>query len=255
MKNRVCSVTTAGAVLAVLWGCAYGQADTALTVDEVIARVEAVERVPFSISRFRETITVPSGGQRVFEVRAYAADSMEKQLHVFEKPARVRGEKILMLGGGDDIWSYSPKTGRVRHVATHMRNAKVMGSDFSYQDFGTGRYAERFSITMPGEEQVGRTRCYRLELVPLPGGPGYAKMVSWVGKGDFVVRRVDFHDRDGLLKTLLVTEVRSVDGRPVPWSMVMRNVRDGGETRIETLEMNLTDEPDPALFTQEGLKR
>jgi hypothetical protein len=227
----------------------------AMTATEIIKKVEAIEAAPYSVSRIKETVVTSTGQSREFEIKGYTLDTTDKQLQVYEKPARVRGEKILMLNGGDDIWSYSPLTRRVRHLATHMKKAKVMGSDFSYEDFAAGDYERRYTVTLEGEGKVDGKECYRLLMVPTPEGPSYTKVVAWVAQQDFVMRKVDFHDEGGLLKTLTVGEVRTIDGRATPWTMTMKNVRDGGETRIETLEMDYTTGPDPALFTQEGLKK
>lgn len=227
----------------------------ALTVKEIAAKMEAAERAPHAVSKMKETIVTASGDSREFEVAGYAADSMKKQLQVYQKPARVRGEKILMLDDGDEIWAYSPRTTRVRHIATHMKKAKVMGSDFSYEDMAAGDYLKKFTITLKGDEKALGEDCYKLLLKPTPKGPGYARMDAWVAKSDFIVRKIDYYDKDGLLKTLTVSDVRTVDGRAAPWKMVMKNVRDGGETRMEVLEMDYKTVPDPALFTEQGLRK
>jgi hypothetical protein len=228
---------------------------SAMSVKEIIARVEKVESVPHSVSRMKQTVVTSSGRSRVFEIQGYTLDTTDKQLQVYEKPARVRGEKILMLNGGDDIWAYSPKTKRVRHLATHMKKAKVMGSDFSYQDYAAGDYEKRYVISLDGEEKAQNKDCYRLVMKPTPEGPAYKKLVVWVAKDDFVPRKVDYFDDEGHLKTLVIGEVRTVDNHPTPWTMTMKNVRDGGQTKIETLEMDYKTSPPAWMFTQEGLKK
>jgi outer membrane lipoprotein-sorting protein len=227
----------------------------ALTVKEIVRKMEAAERAPHAVSRMKQTVVTAGGSQREFEILGYAADSMKKQLQVYERPARVRGEKILLLDDGNDIWAYSPRTTRVRHIATHMKKAKVMGSDFSYEDMAAGDYLEKFTITLKGNEKALGEDCYKLLLKPTPKGPGYKKMVGWVAKSDFIVRKIDYYDKAGLLKTLTVPEVRTVDGRPTLWKMKMKNVRDGGETRIEVIEMDYKTVPDPGLFTEQGLRK
>ena len=101
-----------------------------IAANEIIDKVEAVESVPHLKSRIKQTITTSSGKTRTFEISAFATDTNEKQLQIYDKPARVRGEKILMLNDGDDIWSYSPKTKRVRHLATHMNRRSCKASGF-----------------------------------------------------------------------------------------------------------------------------
>jgi outer membrane lipoprotein-sorting protein len=227
----------------------------AISVDGIVNRIEEVEKLPHSYSRIKQVITTSSGKKREFEIEGWAMDSSDKILQIYRKPARVRGEKILMLNGGDDIWAYSPKTDRVRHLATHMKKAKVMGSDFSYQDYAAGDYKERFTFKLRKDEKIESTKCYQLELIPTPKGPSYKKVIAWAGKKDFVARKMDFYDDKGLLKRLSVTEIKKVEQRLVPWKMVMEDLRNGGSTMIETLEMDLKTEPDPGMFSIDGLKK
>lgn len=251
MKHRVRILSALAAAVA----SAGSLSAQGLTAEDIVKRVEDVEVAPHSVSRMKQTVTTSSGATRTFVIRGYSTGGSEKQLQVYEEPARVRGEKILMLNDGDDIWSYSPKTRRVRHLATHMKKAKVMGSDFAYEDFAAGDYLSRFSVTLTGEESQNGVECYSLEMVPTEKGPSYAREIVWVGKKDFVTRRVDFYDDQGLLKTLTIDKVKGVDGRPTAWAMTMKAVRDGGSTVLEMLEVDYTTAPDESLFTQQGLKR
>jgi outer membrane lipoprotein-sorting protein len=251
MKN----IVYAAAYIALLAIVSYIGVPRAMTVDSLIEKVEAAESAPSMASRYRQTVTTSGGRQREFEIEAYAMEGNEKQLMVYQKPARVRGEKILMLNGGDDIWSYSPKTGRVRHIATHMLNANVMGSDFAYQDFAAGEYEKRFDMSIDGEEEVEGGWCYKVTMTPTAEGPSYAKMIGWFAKKDYLPRKIEYYDENGLLKELRITEVKTVDGRPTPWRYVMKNKREGGKTVIETIEVDYDTRPDESLFTQQGLKR
>ena len=225
------------------------------SVDEIMNNVERVESVAHSISKVKQVITTPSGRKREFEISAFALDTNEKQLQIYNKPARVRGEKILMLNDGDDIWSYSPKTKRIRHLATHMKKAKVMGSDFSYQDFAAGDYKKRFTTKLIGKEKKQGADCHQLELIPTKEGPSYNKMIFWVGTEDFVLRQCDYYDDKGLLKSLIAAEIKTVQNIPTIWKMTMKNVRDGGSTVIEMIEIDYTKNPGENMFTKEGLKK
>lgn len=250
MKFRFKSVVFSSVVFGLTVVEAY-----ALTAEEIIGNVEKIESVPHSISTVKQTIVTSSGQKRTFEIRGFSADTNEKQLQIYEKPARVRGEKILMLNDGDDIWAYSPKTKRVRHLATHMKKAKVMGSDFSYEDFAAGDYRKRFTVKLAGEEKKIGADCFKLELIPTPDGPSYTKQIFWVGKSDYMLRQCDYYDDKGLLKSLVADEIKTVQQIPTLWKMTMKNIRDGGSTIIETMEIDYKTAPDATLFTREGLQK
>jgi len=53
------------------------------------------------------------------------------------KPTSVKGQTFLMLNDGDDIWTYFPRTRRVRKMASHAKKMKVQGGDFSFDDFSS----------------------------------------------------------------------------------------------------------------------
>ena len=227
----------------------------AMTVEEIIKKVEEIESVDFSTSKVKQTIVTSSGKERVFEIRGFSIDTNKKQLQIYDKPARVKGEKILMLNDGDDIWAYSPKTKRVRHLATHMKKAKVMGSDFTYEDFAAGDYMKKFTVKLLGEEKKGGTTCFKLEMIPTPDGPAYSKQIFWAGKDDYMLRQCDYYDDKGLLKSLIADELKTVQNVPTIWKMTMKNVRDGGETIMEMIDVDYKKKPDASLFTREGLQK
>jgi outer membrane lipoprotein-sorting protein len=176
-------------------------------------------------------------------------------MQLYQAPARVSGEKILMLNDGDDIWTYSPRTSRVRHLATHMKKARVMGSDFAYEDFGGGDYLKKFTIKLLGEEKMEGVACHKLEMIPTSEGPSYAKEIVWVGKTDFIPRRVDYYDDEGLLKNLSISQVKMVQDRATPMEYVMENKREGGQTAITVMEMDYQAEVNENMFTERGLKK
>lgn len=235
-------------------GVACASTILAMSAEDIVTKMAETESVPHSVTRARQVVTTPGGKTREFEIRAFSLDTNEKQLQIYDKPARVRGEKILMLNAGDDIWAYSPKTGRVRHLATHMKKAKVMGSDFAYEDFAAGDYLDRFTVKLLGEEKMAGVQCYKVEMLPTEKGPSYAKEIVWIAKQDFVPRLIEFHDDRGVLKKLRISDVREVDNVLTAWRMTMHNVRDGGNTVIEMLDVDYKTRLDDAMFTQQGLK-
>ena len=239
-------------ITACLFTVVHAQVPTPL---EIIRRVDANERLQSSTSSGRQIIITSSGSERTLEMDMFSKDENEKQLTVYTGPARVAGDKILMLNDGDDIWFYTPKTDRVRHLASHARRQKVQGSDISYEDMAMGKIEEDFTYTLLDEEDVEGAACYKFELVPTESGPSYVKMTLWVEKEKYVTRQVAYYDENGLLKRFTCTDVRSVAGHWVAFRMVMENLRDGGETVIEIDEMEVNIELNDRLFTTNELQR
>lgn len=203
-----------------------------LTALEILVKVDDVEKYDYFTSEMTQVITTSDGNKRTLEIKGWAVNTGDKQLSEYIYPKRVKGVKILMLNDGDDIWSFSPRTRRTRHLASHAKKQKVMGSDFTYEDLGGGKMSEKYKGKIVKEEQYDNILCYVLDLTPTPKGPSYDKIIAWVGKDDFYGRKIDFYQDNGNkpFKTLYLKNIQNVDGHLVAMEMTMKNNEDGGIT-------------------------
>lgn len=221
----------------------------------VIRRIDATERVQSSRGTMRQVITTSGGDERTLEMEAWSRDRNDKQLMVYTAPRRVAGDKILMLNQGDDIWFYTPRTDRVRHLASHARRQKVQGSDFAYEDMAGGSIEEDYTFALLGQEDQDDTPCHKLELVPTDSGPHYSRLILWADRERYLTRRIDYYEDGDLLKRLTTSDVRQIGGQWVAMRIVMENLREGGRTVMETQEIEFDVDLPDQLFTTGGLKR
>ncbi len=228
-----------------------------LTVDQILKRIDEVEHYRKVTMETRQVITTSDGDKRTLKMTSWAVNTGEKQLSVYTYPKRVKGVKMLMLNDGDDIWSYSPRTRRTRHLASHAKKKKVMGSDFTYEDMGGGKMSEKYSGIVLREEQYEGIDCFVLELKPTSKGPSYDKIIAWVGKADFVSRKIDFFEDDGRkpFKTLYLRNVKKISNHTVPMEMLMKNHEDGGETLNETQKIDFDTSVSKQVFDSKRLDR
>jgi outer membrane lipoprotein-sorting protein len=227
----------------------------ALTPAEIIKKIDDTGRVSSSEGMARQIITTSGGKKRTLEFRSYSKDRNDKQLVIYTAPKRVKGDKILMINEGDDIWFYTPKTDRVRHLASHARKQKVQGSDFAYEDLAGGSIEEDYTYTLVDEEKIDGTRCYQFELVPTESGPHYSKLVLWADKETYVTTRIDYYEDGELLKRLRCYDIRNIDGHWCAMKLVMTNLQEGGQTVMETLEVKFDIPLEDTLFSTRSLKR
>ncbi|MCD4695946.1 MAG: outer membrane lipoprotein-sorting protein [Bacteroidales bacterium] len=226
-----------------------------MTSSQILNLVEENEEINSTESKGRQTITTSKGKKRTLEMTSYSKGNGKSQLSVYTSPARVAGDKILMLNDGDDIWFYTPKTDRVRHLASHAKKQKVQGSDFSYQDMEKRNYEKDFSSSLLGTEEIKGNVCYKIELVPTETGPDYSKMIIWVDKDKFAIRQVDYYEEGELLKRLSVENIKQIKQYWVPMKYTMTNLQDGGFTMMETLDMEVDVQLDDKMFTTNYLKQ
>lgn len=226
-----------------------------LSVKEIVKKIDDTERVMSSKGVSKQTIITSGGKKRTLRVLGYSKNKNEKQLMIYQAPSRVKGDKILMLNEGDDIWFYTPKTDRVRHLASHAKRQKVQGSDFSYEDMAGGSIEEDYNSKLLGEEELNGRDCYKLELIPKPSGPSYEKLVVWADKERFISLRIDYYEDEGLSKRLLLSDIKKIDGHWHAGIMLMKNILEGGETKMETIEIEFDLDIDDGLFSTQSLKR
>jgi len=224
-------------------------------VADIVRKIDANERTASSYSVGSQIITTSSGSKRTLDVEFYSIGQNEKTLTVYTGPARVKGDKILMLHDGDDIWFYTPKTDRVRHLASHARRQRVQGSEFSYEDMISGNLADDYTSKLLGKEELDGIECYKVESTPTESGPSYSKIVVWADVDRFVTRRIDYYEDGTLLKRLIPTDIREVGGHYLPFRLDMTNLRDGGETVFEFTKMDVGVDLNERLFTTTNLKR
>lgn len=206
------------------------------------------------------TIVTSTGQERTFKYETFSKGKGDKSLMKYLAPQRVKGQTILMLNDADDIWTYFPKTKRIRKLATHAKKQKVEGSDFSYEDMGASNtFTEEYeAIRLNDEKKEGR-QCYKLELTRKPkSSAGYSRVVLWVEKEQFVPMVIDYyHDDDPLLreKQLICSDIRFIDGIYTPFKCTMFNKLDNTQTSMEIIEVDYDVDLADDLFTEMGMQR
>jgi outer membrane lipoprotein-sorting protein len=228
-----------------------------LDAEAILKKTDEVEGFKSSYSEMQQIITTSSGQKRTLVVRGWAVNNGEKQLSEYLSPADIKGQKILMTEDGDNIWMFNPETRRTRKLGSHMKKKKVMGSDFTYEDQAGGKITEKYTGVVLREEEQGGVMCYVMELTPTPKGPSYDKIVAWIGKEDFVTRRVDFYQNDESepFKRLIMEDIRNVGEKIVAHKMTMTNLEDTTETVNIISRIQFGAEIPDSIFESRNLER
>jgi outer membrane lipoprotein-sorting protein len=253
MKNVI-----AGGLLVLL--LAPGVHAQELTADEIIQKVNDQFNTETSYGKSKMTIVTTSGQKRTFVQESWSKDRGEKNLVRYLEPRRVKDQAVLMLNHADDIWMFFPRTQRVRKLATHAKKQKMQGSDFSYEDMGSGdAFIEDFTSKRLEDEKKEDKDCFKLELTRKPeSNSSYSRLIMWIIKENFlpvVIQYYDEKDPDYHLKTMVASDFRVIDGIPTSMKIVMTNENDNTQTEMELLEVKynlaLTDD----MFTERSLKK
>ena len=255
--KRLFRIAASTLVLAVGLFTAARPAASAEDATEILKKVDAAGYAKSTRMKMVQKIITPSGDTRTFNILSYTLNGNEKGLTHYVAPEQVRGMKILSLRDGDDIWSYFPRTNRVRKLASSARNRKVQGSDFTYDDMAQGKMVKQWKGKVLGEEKTDGKACFKLELVPTDEGPkSYKRILVWVDKSAYTPLRIDYYDLDNyLLKRLEIKNYKKIGGVLIPHDYVMINLTDGGKTLMKVLSAEVNVKLDSIIFTEAGLSR
>jgi len=242
-------------VTSVMWG-----QDAPLTGNDIIHRVNDVFNQQTAYSKSRMTIVTTSGNTRTFVYESWSKDKGEKNLVRYLEPGRVKGQAILMLNHADDIWMFNARTQRVRKLASHAKKNKMEGSDFSYEDMGSGdAFIEDYTAERLEDGEVAGRDCYTLELTrKAEADTSYARLVIRVIKDNFLPIAIDYYDEkdpERLRKQLLQSDIREADGVPTAFTMVMTDRGDNTRTEMEFLEVRYNLPLEDGMFTERALKK
>lgn len=243
-----------------LWFMATGLFSQDFTGQDIINKVNELINQDTIYSKSRMTIVTTSKKIRTFEYESWSKDKGEKNLLRYLAPRRVRGQATLMLNHADDIWIFFPRTQRVRKLATHAKKQKMEGSDFSYEDLGSGdSFIKDFKPKRLKDEKMEGYDCFKLELVRNKGSDrSYSRLIMWVIKENFVPIVIDYYDEKDsgfLLKRLVQSDIKIIDGIPTPVKIVMYNKQDNTRTGMELIKVKYNIPLKDEMFTERGLKK
>jgi outer membrane lipoprotein-sorting protein len=191
---------------------------------------------------------------KVREIMAWSRNNKDQdddRLMKFLAPADVRDVGFLVLGG-DTMYIYLPEFHRTRRIASSNRKDAFMSSDFSYDDLGTGEFAESYDPVL----KENKADVWVLELKRKPGSDKvYPKIVMTVDKAKSVVVKSELFDEGGrLVKTAEQTPIQ-VKGYWIPTLIKMTDHRKNTSTTMELKDVKVDQGLGDDLFTERNLVR
>ena len=207
------------------------------------------------------TLINKHGRERKRKVESFSRDydKDKKSVMIFKEPADVRDTIFLSweyddLGRDDDKWLYVPAMKKVRRISGATKREYFMGTDFTYDDMGNRKVdADRHRLL--GEEKVMGFDCWQVESVPYDQDDIYTKLLLWVDKVSYVPVRIEFYDKDGLLKVYTAEDLRRQDGIWFVFRAQMDNVSRSHKTIMETSNLRLNTGLKDELFRVATIQR
>ncbi len=223
----------------------------ALDAEEIIRRVQDNTTNDTEEAR-GEMVISDRFGERTKSFISYAAGSDEMFLE-FTNPEE-RGQKILRLE--DEIYLFFPEAEEIIHLQGSALKESVMGSDFSYEDMtGEKDLLKLYDVKLLEELELEGRLHYLVELKGKKKGVAYPLQKLWVDTELLLPRRAEYYSLSGrLLKELVFSEFREVDGRQVASVMLMTDkMKKNSSTEFRLLEVRLNRPLPEGIFSLEEL--
>ncbi len=233
-----------------------------LTGEEILERIEGKASLAGSGMATVNLITENKRGEQRFNtviIYRKGDDKVEKQLIEYLEPADVKGTKFLSIveeGEEDLMYIYFPFLGRERRIAAHAKGESFMGTDFTYEEIGSGKgYEEGYETKRLEDDVFEGYPCYVLELEPGETDSEYVSLKMWVWKEEFSTLKIEFYEEEKkLTKTLTNLDLRKENGEYMSYKIVMADEIKGTKTIIEILETK-EEELSEDYFTLRYLRR
>ena len=223
-------------------------------------RAEDALRGETAEMKMRMTITTPRW-TRELVIRSWDDQRGDRSFTRILEPPKDKGTGFLR--DHDAFWTWLPKVERAMRIPPSMMLQPWMGSDFTNDDLAReSSLAKDYEPRLLGEKSIDGVATVGVELIPKPEAPVvWSRLELWIEKDRFAPVRFVYFDepepgRFEAVRTLSFSDVRVVDGRPLPhdWLMVP-NDKPGHSTRVR-LEEAAFDRPlDDAIFTQKNLRQ
>lgn len=234
-----------------LWG---GGTAAQPSAELIMARVDSNMH---SENRILESSMIIHGRRdsRTITTRTFSVGDTESFTE-YLSPPREAGTKMLKLK--DALWIYSPSTDRIVQISGHMLRQSVMGSDLSYEDLMDDReLTEVYEAELVGEEIIDGRETYVLHLTAKVTDVAYHSRRQWIDAARYVPLKEELYAKSGqLLKRTTLSDVRLIEGRWFPTTMLFKDMLkqgEGTEFRITDIAFN-KDIPDH-IFSKAALRR
>lgn len=227
--------------------------ETLPTVDEVMQYMNDLYRSESSRSEMTMEV-VTENWSRTLEMESWSRGE-DLALVVIRAPAREAGTASLKTDEG--LWNYAPRADRLMRVPSGMMSEGWMGSHFTNEDLmRESDYVDDYETTLAWGEEDG-VRTIVATSIPLPSAAVvYSRVVYVMTADEWIPLRTEFWDGDELVRTFVQSDVREIDGKPIPMRLeIIPHYAPGESTTVVYDALELNADVDEGLFTARGLRR
>jgi len=236
---------------------AYAGAETTLTVDEIMDKMEETSPDFSTQKATSEMILVDKDGKEEIRNMVMYSQKIDEDktntLVRFLSPKSVKGVTLLNLLDGEKIYLYMPAYNKPRRIAGSSKGDEFMGTGLSYEDVGMDYEDKDYERTLVEETDDA----YVIEVLPSDDDSSYKKIILHIDKQKFYARQVEFFKTvDELTKILFINKIEIDENNKVtPMEIVFSDVIEEDQTKIVMKEIEYDIELSSSFFSIRTLKK
>lgn len=187
-----------------------------------------------------------------FFTKTNLAGQPDRLLAYFLEPELEKGTIFLSIDPVDPVektklFLFLPALGQVKELISEKdRNASFAGSNIQQDSVGRSNFSDDFTAELIGEDTINGRKAYVLSVTARPEADvDYPTGKMWVDQEEFLVLRQEGVRDDGKLEQVFeAVDLQPFEGRLESNKLIIKNVLEGSETQITTLEKRTVDLPD-----------
>jgi len=216
--------------------------------------LQNVDKVLYSAKDQQNTVTIILIDKDGDESTS-GADVIQKgndmRLFRFTSPASQAGIAFLSLAN-DVMYIYMPAFGKERRIASHVKNQKFAGTDFSYDDMEAKLLSLKFDPELIAQDD----ETFTLKLVPKPGSKtDYSKQIMIINKQNFYPVHTEYYDKGNKKAKEATYKFEKIGDYWNPKEIMMKDVKKSHATKMITSDVVYDQGLSDDEFTVRKLKQ
>lgn len=222
------------------------------TASQILNKADNVINAPKDQNLKIKLILTDKKGKEKIRKMSMLQKGSEKRMVKFLSPANQKGIAFLSLPN-DIMYLYLPAFKKVRRIASHVKNTKFAGTDFSYDDMEAKRYLEKYIPKLLKKEE----NYYILQLNPRKGiKTDYLKLIMKVRTDNFYPVKIEHYNKGGkLYKIMIRKKIEKVKGYWISKESEMNDLKAKHKTKMIIEDVKFDSGLSNSKFTKRYLSR
>ena len=223
-----------------------------LTASQILEKVDEIHCAPEDQTATMKLVLIDKNSNEQTRTIKMIQKGADKRVGKFLSPADQKGIGFLSLPDGI-MYVYLPEYKKTRRIASHVKNTKFAGTDFTYEDMEAKKLSDEWSPQLEGSEDG----FYILSLTAKDGiNTDYGKQRIWVNKDTFFPEKTDLYDRgNNLRKVITSEEIEQIDGYWTAKVTVMEDLKTKHKTKMILEEVVYDSGIKESVFTERFLEK